>query len=53
LVLDGDHVDRIPVEVGGVNDEHVEILSGLLPTHQVVVSGVDILRAGDRVKVKS
>jgi membrane fusion protein (multidrug efflux system) len=53
LVLDGDHVDRIPVEVGGVNEDLVEILSGLLPTHRVLVSGVDVLRAGDRVKVKS
>lgn len=53
LILDGDHVNRIPVEVGGVNEELVEILSGLLPTHRVVVSGVDVLRSGDRVKVKS
>jgi membrane fusion protein (multidrug efflux system) len=52
FVIDGDHVDRIAVEVGGVTEDQVEILSGLVPTHRVVVSGVDILRAGDRVKVK-
>ncbi len=52
FVLDGDHVDLITVEVGGVTEDQVEILSGLVPTHRIVVSGVDILRAGDRVKVK-
>ena len=42
--------ESVVVEVGGETGDKVEILSGLNPTDRVIVSGVDRLRTGDRVK---
>jgi RND family efflux transporter MFP subunit len=53
FVLKGDTVDRVSVEVGGESSDHVEILSGLIPTDRIIVTGVDTLRAGDRVRTTS
>jgi membrane fusion protein (multidrug efflux system) len=45
--------ERAAVKVGGETAEKVEILSGLDPTDQVIVSGAETIRAGDRVQVGS
>jgi RND family efflux transporter MFP subunit len=51
FVLKGDRAESVVVQVGGETGEKVEILSGLSPADRVIVSGVDTLRSGDRVKV--
>jgi membrane fusion protein (multidrug efflux system) len=53
FVLKGERAERVPVRVGGVADDRVEILSGLEPNDRLIVSGVDTLRAGDRVNAES
>jgi membrane fusion protein (multidrug efflux system) len=53
FVLEGDRAEAVVVQVGGNTGDQVEILSGLSPNDRVIVSGVDTLRSGDRVKVGS
>lgn len=53
FVLRAGVAERATVQVGGETTDQVEILSGLTPSDQVVVSGVDTLRAGDRVRAES
>lgn len=53
FVLHDDRAEQVPVQIGGTADDRVEILSGLEPNDRVIVSGVDTLRAGDRVNVES
>jgi membrane fusion protein (multidrug efflux system) len=53
FVLRGDQVESVVVHVGGNTEDQVEILSGLSAGDRVIVSGVDTLRSGDRVKVGS
>jgi membrane fusion protein (multidrug efflux system) len=53
FVLRGDRAESVVVRVGGNTQDQVEILSGLSPDDRVIVSGVDTLRSGDRVKVRS
>jgi membrane fusion protein (multidrug efflux system) len=53
FVFKGDTVERVPVEVGGETSDQIEILSGLSPTDRIIVTGVDTLRAGDRVRTTS
>jgi membrane fusion protein (multidrug efflux system) len=53
FVLEGDRAESVVVQVGGNTSDKVEILSGLSPTDRVIISRVDTLRSGDRVKVGS
>jgi len=53
FVLDGDVVERRAVSVGGKAGTEIEILSGVSAGEQVVVSGLEDLEDGQRVRVAS
>jgi hypothetical protein len=42
----------VRIQTGVETADRVEVMSGLTVTDQVVVSGADTLRSGDRVQVK-
>lgn len=48
-VVHGDIAERQPVRLGAQSTDKVEILDGLQPGDQVVVSGVDAFNGADRV----
>jgi multidrug efflux pump subunit AcrA (membrane-fusion protein) len=53
FVLRSGVAERTTVQVGGETTDKIEILSGLTPADRVIVSGIDTIRAGDRVRVES
>jgi membrane fusion protein, multidrug efflux system len=44
-------IEKVPVKIGRVNEEVVEILSGLQPGDLVVGAGVHVLSEGERVRL--
>ena len=52
FVVRGDHAELVRIQTGAETADRVEVVSGLSATDQVVVTGADTLRSGDRVQVK-
>jgi HlyD family secretion protein len=50
-VVDGDYAVRRPVQTGASSVDKVEILSGLEPGEQIVISGSDAFRDAERVLI--
>jgi multidrug efflux pump subunit AcrA (membrane-fusion protein) len=42
---------RVPVEIGGINDETVEITSGVKEGDVIIVTNLNSLQDGDKVVV--
>jgi multidrug efflux pump subunit AcrA (membrane-fusion protein) len=51
-VIRGDRAELVRVQTGAETADRVEVVSGLSAADQVVVTGADTLRPGDRVQVK-
>jgi membrane fusion protein (multidrug efflux system) len=52
FVVRGDRAELVRIQTGAETADRVEVVSGLSATDQVVVTGADTLRSGDRVQVK-
>ena len=44
-------ISRVPVVIGNINQDGIEIVSGVAPGMQIVTAGVSVLRDGMEVKV--
>jgi membrane fusion protein (multidrug efflux system) len=52
FVVRGDRAELVRIQTGAETADRVEVVSGLSATDQVVVTGAETLRSGDRVQVK-
>jgi membrane fusion protein (multidrug efflux system) len=52
FVVRGDRAELVRIQTGAETADRVEVVSGLSATDQVVITGADSLRPGDRVQVK-
>jgi multidrug efflux pump subunit AcrA (membrane-fusion protein) len=51
FVLKNDQVEKRTVVIGNRNPQRIEIISGILPSDEIVVDGAGFLQDGDYVAV--
>ena len=52
FVVKGDRAELVRIQTGAETADRVEVVMGLSTSDQVVVSGAETLKPGDRVQVK-
>jgi len=52
FVVRGDRAELVRIQTGAETSDRVEVVTGLNASDQVVVTGAETLKAGDRVQVK-